>query len=443
MSEYPSDIEQQVALPFEEPDTCEQVSVSACGDANSVASRDANSVTCQSDIPVQVGARLKAARVSQSLTLEAVSEQTRISLYYLKLLEADKPLPLSDTFVKGYIRNYASCLQINAESLLECAGLLGSRGVVKSDESATDTKPVQTESLFSRARRLLLTAPVASVSLNHSSGSSWSRGLINSPSGLLRAATTTTLPLLCLCIVAFAYHAFDGETDTSHSVAAIEQNIDQSAEQIGVLAHEAVAESAPQSDLPAASAAEAFTSDELVASNSNDSHLSDLPEPLLTSHAVEVGSAAQTDLLAESAHDSRVKVLATSSNDTVKRVRLDVAAAGTARSSESVVPSANIQDLHEPVGPGAVDMIAQLQMQDRLVIQVYEDSWVDVRDSSGSRLYRDLARAGRKIDVSGRLPFSLHVGNAPGLELELNGESVEITRYRSDNSARLTLASNN
>jgi cytoskeleton protein RodZ len=112
------------------------------------------------------------------------------------------------------------------------------------------------------------------------------------------------------------------------------------------------------------------------------------------------------------------------------------------RAGRLMVPNSNIQGLHEPVGPGAVEMIAQLHMQDRLVIEVYEDSWVDVRDGAGIRLYRNLARAGRRIDVSGQLPFSLHLGNAPGLELQLNGEPIAIKRFRSDNSARLTLASN-
>ena len=87
-------------------------------------------------------------------------------------------------------------------------------------------------------------------------------------------------------------------------------------------------------------------------------------------------------------------------------------------------------------------MIAQQTVRDRLVISVYEDSWVDVRDANGVRLYRDLAKAGRRIDLSGQLPFSLHVGNAPGLALELNGNYVPIQRYRPDNSARLTLATN-
>ena len=84
---------------------------------------------------------------------------------------------------------------------------------------------------------------------------------------------------------------------------------------------------------------------------------------------------------------------------------------------------------------------SQNQLQDRLVIRVKEDSWIHITDSAGSQLFRDLARAGKKIDVSGDLPFDVHLGNAPGIALELNGSPFAITDYRDDNSARLVLGS--
>jgi len=92
---------------------------------------------------------------------------------------------------------------------------------------------------------------------------------------------------------------------------------------------------------------------------------------------------------------------------------------------------------------GAIDTVSfsQDQLQDRLVISVKEDSWIHITDSAGSQLFRDLARAGKKIDVSGELPFDVHLGNAPGLTLELNGSPFAITDYRDDNSARLVLGS--
>ena len=88
----------------------------------------------------------------------------------------------------------------------------------------------------------------------------------------------------------------------------------------------------------------------------------------------------------------------------------------------------------------AAAMAAQYQSQDRLVIKVSEDSWVHITDAAGSQLFRDLARAGKKIDVSGDLPFNLHLGNAPGLALELNGSPFAITDYRDDNSVRFVMS---
>jgi len=85
-------------------------------------------------------------------------------------------------------------------------------------------------------------------------------------------------------------------------------------------------------------------------------------------------------------------------------------------------------------------MASQHPLQDRLVIEVSEDSWVHITDAAGSQLFRDLARAGKKIDVTGDLPFNLHLGNAPGLALELNGSPFAITDYRDDNSVRFVMS---
>ena len=98
-------------------------------------------------------------------------------------------------------------------------------------------------------------------------------------------------------------------------------------------------------------------------------------------------------------------------------------------------------DLIADSSPVVASSSSQDQPQDRLVISVKEDSWIHITDAAGSQLFRDLARAGKKIDVSGDLPFDVHLGNAPGLALELNGSPFAITDYRDDNSARLVLGS--
>ncbi|MDG1293117.1 MAG: DUF4115 domain-containing protein, partial [Pseudomonadales bacterium] len=137
-----------------------------------------------------------------------------------------------------------------------------------------------------------------------------------------------------------------------------------------------------------------------------------------------------------------------------------VTAAATTTVASTVAPLVNAEALPAAImsanvdANSSTDLIAdsgaiaieassssQNQLQDRLVIRVKEDSWIHITDSAGSQLFRDLARAGKKIDVSGDLPFDVHLGNAPGLALELNGSPFAITDYRDDNSARLVLGS--
>ncbi len=67
-----------------------------------------------------IGQRLKTARLRKKLTLEEVSEATRIRVPYLEALEADDfsamPSPVQG---KGFLRLYAQHLGLDVESLLE------------------------------------------------------------------------------------------------------------------------------------------------------------------------------------------------------------------------------------------------------------------------------------------------------------------------------------
>ncbi len=67
-------------------------------------------------------------------------------------------------------------------------------------------------------------------------------------------------------------------------------------------------------------------------------------------------------------------------------------------------------------------------------------SWIEVYDASGKRLYYDLAPAGGSVKVSGTGPLQVFLGNAPGVNIELNGQPFNLTPFtRSDNTARFRL----
>lgn len=69
--------------------------------------------------PLSVGATLSAAREAHSYSLEYVASKLKLSIRQLSALESDdfSALP-GNTFVRGFVRNYARLLEIDAQPLL-------------------------------------------------------------------------------------------------------------------------------------------------------------------------------------------------------------------------------------------------------------------------------------------------------------------------------------
>lgn len=65
----------------------------------------------------------------------------------------------------------------------------------------------------------------------------------------------------------------------------------------------------------------------------------------------------------------------------------------------------------------------------RLVMEFADDCWVDIRDASGERLAYGLMKANTTRSVSGSAPFSLVLGNAGAVSIELNGQPVDKSTY--------------
>ena len=68
-----------------------------------------------------------------------------------------------------------------------------------------------------------------------------------------------------------------------------------------------------------------------------------------------------------------------------------------------------------------------------------EDSWVEVNDAQGKRLYVNMARAGQTKTVKGEAPFKVLLGNAPAVTVEFNGERYDQSKHNRKGVARFTL----
>jgi cytoskeleton protein RodZ len=74
-----------------------------------------------------------------------------------------------------------------------------------------------------------------------------------------------------------------------------------------------------------------------------------------------------------------------------------------------------------------------------LRLQFDEISWVQVRDSSGQIVHSGLNPAGASVDVAGKAPFYLVVGNAEKVRVLYKGKAIDLKPFTSVNVARLTL----
>jgi cytoskeleton protein RodZ len=67
------------------------------------------------------------------------------------------------------------------------------------------------------------------------------------------------------------------------------------------------------------------------------------------------------------------------------------------------------------------------------------DSWVEVKDGSGKMLVAKVNRAGSTLEVEGRPPFAIVVGNARGVQLTDQGKAVDLKAHISGTIARFNL----
>jgi len=78
---------------------------------------------------------------------------------------------------------------------------------------------------------------------------------------------------------------------------------------------------------------------------------------------------------------------------------------------------------------------------DVLEINVVATSWGEIKDASNFKLLQDLMNAGNTYRLVGKKPFKIFLGNGYGVELTLNGHSIDFTKHikSSNNTARFEL----
>jgi cytoskeleton protein RodZ len=76
---------------------------------------------------------------------------------------------------------------------------------------------------------------------------------------------------------------------------------------------------------------------------------------------------------------------------------------------------------------------------DRVLLEAATDSWVEVTDRSGERIYMDFIHGGESLTLTGHAPFNVLLGYAPGVTVEFNGRTFDPGPYTRAGVARFDL----
>lgn len=270
------------------------------------------------------GAALRVARELRGWSVEHVAGQLKLSPVQVAAIEADAfdKLP-GNTFVRGFVRNYARLLGLDAQTLLELlTGML---------------PPERTQAALPR--------------LPQEDGPSFSGSEGTTPRSMLGGLAAVT-GLILGALFVFWYM----QQPSSPDVALPEA-------------------SAPLGNLVA------VTPDASAASPA---------EPASTaSHSAAVSSVVAASRVAPVAASEPVIVISPASL------------------------------------PGAIGASVALGHGD-LRIAAQADSWVQVLDADGNKLYSGLLKPGAEQVLGGKLPYSLKIGNAPNTRVVFRGKPVEL-----------------
>ncbi|MGH8564152.1 MAG: helix-turn-helix domain-containing protein [Gammaproteobacteria bacterium] len=112
-----------------------------------------------------------------------------------------------------------------------------------------------------------------------------------------------------------------------------------------------------------------------------------------------------------------------------------VAEGGASQSSAPAAADAPVDlsptELSQPDAPQAAGH--------KLVLELDRESWTEVQDARGAKLYYALAAAGQIINVAGEPPFRVVLGNAPDVEVFYNGKPFDFTPWSHGRVARFTV----
>lgn len=390
------------------------------------ATESTTRVVSDSGNDVGPGQRLREARQAAQLTLNEVASRMRLEPYVLELLENDRYEQLhGPTFVRGYLSGYARLLDLPERPILEAyerhdhrpPALVSELG--RKPEVHVSDFPVRMVTyviagllvvlvvLWWQSRqphpaapeRAEATPPVAQSSAPPASRSEPAPAPQPTAAAVMPAESAPEAPTTAVTAAEPLPSALPTEAEDATSPSPRVSSAGPTAPAATATSADAnpVSDASPARDEPAASALQAAPSE--------------APLPPASDSTAVAGAGSDVNVAANA----------------VTAPPIDGSGDADAAAGNNEQP------------PGQAPRPAPLPGSDRLAIQFDRESWVEIYDRGGGRLFYSLASGGSEVVVEGAGPMRVLLGDIEGAAVAYNGEPLDLSRYQGRSVVRFTV----
>ena len=323
-----------------------------------------------------IGERLKAERERRGISTQKAADDMHLDAWVIEALEAGDYARIGPSvYAKGYLRKYASTLGVTTGEV-----------AMGADKPAAGPRP-----------------PVMRVS--------------STPGPAAGPALGLLVPLIGLLIVSIVaavlyYRPWRGHSSgTAASAHAAAGASNPAGDSIPLGASNSAGVPSPASSSGPASAATGGPRAASLAPSSESAPSAGAQSGAAQSGAAPSGAAPSTD----SREAAETNEMAIANQNATSTGYVQTAQRTLASPSRESAPSPGAAPLRG-AGPA------------RLRLSFSADSWVDVQDASGRRVFAGQGRANSVKTVAGLAPLKVYLGYASGVQLEVNDHAVAIGR---------------
>lgn len=155
---------------------------------------------------------------------------------------------------------------------------------------------------------------------------------------------------------------------------------------------------------------------------------------------VEESSEVNEQIDTVVAEDNALPTVESISANSTQQYEIPDAESSDGQSIEQPLTESTVQNTAIATALSALENETQPQFDvasaNWLILEISEQTWLDVRDKTGEKLIYRTVEAGNTIELQGEPPFAIFIGSSTGVDVEYLGKPVEFEAHSSGLFAR-------